>query len=172
MTTEQPEALRLAEYWERRAQDLQIWVDENDYVEFGYSPEGLKCEQSDQREAAAELRRLHAENQGQAERIQDIYKQLNDTEKEVDDLRRSQREAWHYSYQLEQERKQLQAMLDHERTENEALLRKALDALAASDDFLFNYHECDPGNGRELAALSEVRENNYAAIELLMERLK
>ncbi len=36
---------------------------------------------------AAKLRQLHAENQGQAERIQDIYKQLNDTEKEVDDLR-------------------------------------------------------------------------------------
>lgn len=37
--------------------------------------------------AIEKLRRLHAENQGQAERIQDIYKQLNDTEKEVDDLR-------------------------------------------------------------------------------------
>ena len=32
MTT-QPEALRLAEYWETRAKDLQTWVDENDYVE-------------------------------------------------------------------------------------------------------------------------------------------
>lgn len=36
---------------------------------------------------AAKLQQLHAENQGQAERIQDIYKQLNDTEKELDDLR-------------------------------------------------------------------------------------
>jgi hypothetical protein len=38
-------------------------------------------------EAAAELRRLHEENQGKADRIRDIYKQLDDTEKEVDDLR-------------------------------------------------------------------------------------
>jgi uncharacterized protein Yka (UPF0111/DUF47 family) len=43
--------------------------------------------------AAAELRRLHEENQGQAARIRDIYKQLDDTEKEVDDLRLLLRQA-------------------------------------------------------------------------------
>lgn len=59
----QPEALRLAEYWTARANDLQTWVDENDYVEFGYRPEGLKREQADQQRTAAELRRLHAENE-------------------------------------------------------------------------------------------------------------
>lgn len=58
-----PLALRLADYWERRAQDLQTWVDENDYVEFGYRPEGLKREQAGQRETAAELRRLSVENE-------------------------------------------------------------------------------------------------------------
>jgi len=59
----QTEALKLAEYWETRAKDLQTWVDENDYVEFGYRPEGLKREQADQRRTAAELRRLHEVNQ-------------------------------------------------------------------------------------------------------------
>ena len=54
-----PLALKLADYWETRAKELQVWVDENDYVEFGYRPEGLKKEQADQRETAAELRRLH-----------------------------------------------------------------------------------------------------------------
>ena len=38
MTDKRDEALKLAEYWERRAKDLQTWVDENDYVEFGYRP--------------------------------------------------------------------------------------------------------------------------------------
>lgn len=42
---------------------------------------------------AAKLQQLHFENQGQAERIQDIYKQLDDTEKEVDDLRLLLRQA-------------------------------------------------------------------------------
>lgn len=55
----QPEALRLADLWDGKAKDLQTWVDENDYVEFGYRPEGLKKEQQDQFEVAAELRRLH-----------------------------------------------------------------------------------------------------------------
>lgn len=63
--SEQPEALRLAEYWESRAKELQTWVDENDYVEFGYRPEGLKREQADQQRTAAELRRLHEEVQAE-----------------------------------------------------------------------------------------------------------
>lgn len=75
----QPEALLLAEYWETRAKDLQTWVDENDFVEFGYRPEGLKREQADQRRTAAELRRLH----------------------------QSEHEGWRYADELEQERKRL-----------------------------------------------------------------
>ena len=59
----QPRTLELAQMWENKAASLQKWVDENDYVEFGYSPEGLKQEQADQKETAAELRRLHDENQ-------------------------------------------------------------------------------------------------------------
>ena len=70
--TIQPEALRLAEYWETRAKDLQTWVDENDFVEFGYRPEGLKREQADQRRTAAELRRLHEVNQELLEALKDV----------------------------------------------------------------------------------------------------
>ena len=58
MTT-QPKTLELAQMWESKAESLQKWVDENDYVEFGYRPEGLRKEQADQKETAAELRRLH-----------------------------------------------------------------------------------------------------------------
>ena len=71
----QPEALRLADVLE------EFW---GQYA----GPE-----EPNELNAATELRRLYAENQGQAERIQDIYKQLNDTEKEVDDLRLLLRQA-------------------------------------------------------------------------------
>ena len=63
--TEQPTALRLAEYWENCAKYLQTWVDENEYVEFCYHPERLKKEQADQQCTATELRRLHEELQEQ-----------------------------------------------------------------------------------------------------------
>ena len=63
--TEQPTALRLAEYWENCAKYLQTWVDENEYVEFCYHPERLKKEQADQQCTATELRRLHEEVQEQ-----------------------------------------------------------------------------------------------------------
>ena len=63
MTKEKPNALRLADYWDNRASELQVWVDENDYVEFGYRPEGLKREQQDQQNTAKELRRLYESNQ-------------------------------------------------------------------------------------------------------------
>jgi uncharacterized protein Yka (UPF0111/DUF47 family) len=43
--------------------------------------------------AAAELRRQYEEIEGQADHIQSIYGQLNDTEKEVDDLRLLLRQA-------------------------------------------------------------------------------
>jgi hypothetical protein len=59
----QPKTLELAQMWESKAESLQTWVDENDYVELGYRPEGLKREQAEQKETAAELRRLHAVNQ-------------------------------------------------------------------------------------------------------------
>ena len=71
----QPEALRLADVLE------EFW---GQYT----GPE-----EPNELNAATELRRLYAENQGQAERIQDIYKQLNDTEKEADDLRLLMRQA-------------------------------------------------------------------------------
>ena len=61
--SKEPKALQLAKYWETRANDLQTWVDENDYVEFGYRPEGLKREQEDQRHTASELRCLYEVNQ-------------------------------------------------------------------------------------------------------------
>jgi len=60
---QKPKTLLLAEYWENRAKDLQTWVDENDYVEFGYRPDALKREQEDQRSTANELRRLYEVNQ-------------------------------------------------------------------------------------------------------------
>lgn len=63
MNKQQPKALELAELWEARATYLQTWIDEDDYVEFGYRPEGLKKEQADQKATAAELRRLHEVNQ-------------------------------------------------------------------------------------------------------------
>jgi hypothetical protein len=44
-------------------------------------------------EAAAELRRQYEEIEGQAGRIQDLYGQLNATEKEVDDCRLLLRQA-------------------------------------------------------------------------------
>ena len=50
-------------------------------------------------------------------------------------------------------------------------LKLALEALAASDDFLFNYHDCEPNNEREVDAYSEVRANNMAAWEAIREAL-
>ena len=50
-------------------------------------------------------------------------------------------------------------------------LKLALEALAASDDFLFNYHDCEPNNEREVDAYSEVRANNMAAWEAVREAL-
>ena len=50
-------------------------------------------------------------------------------------------------------------------------LKLALEALAASDDFLFNYHDCEPNNEREVDAYSEVRGNNMKAWEAIREAL-
>ena len=50
-------------------------------------------------------------------------------------------------------------------------LKLALEALAASDDFLFNYHDCEPNNEREVDAYSEVRANNMKAWEAIREAL-
>jgi hypothetical protein len=49
----------------------------------------------------------------------------------------------------------------------EAKIRQALEALAASDDFLFNYHDCEPNNEREMDAYSEIRANNHEAYTAL-----
>lgn len=50
-------------------------------------------------------------------------------------------------------------------------LKMAQAALAASDDFLFNYHDCEPNNEREVDAYSEIRANNMAAWEAVREAL-
>lgn len=55
-------------------------------------------------------------------------------------------------------------------TKDEAL-KLALEALSASDDFLFNYHDCEPNNEREVDAYSEVRGNNMKAWEAIREAL-
>ena len=85
--------------------------------------------------AIEKLRRLHAENQGQAERIQDIYKQLNDTEKEVDDLRAELHEEAKINGACAERELRLMAELDESKRiilRDEALLRQALEALEAS----------------------------------------
>jgi len=46
-------------------------------------------------------------------------------------------------------------------------MKQALEALAASDDFLFNYHDCEPNNEREMDAYSEIRANNHEAFMAL-----
>ncbi len=112
MTDKQPEAMRLANLLDNEV-----------------TPEGVE------REAATELRRLHAENQGQAERIQDIYKQLNDTEKEVDDLRAELHEEAKINGAGAERELRLMAELDEAKRialRDEALLRQALEALEAS----------------------------------------
>ncbi len=93
--------------------------------------------------AIEKLRRLHAENQGQAERIQDIYKQLNDTEKEVDDLRAELHEEAKINgagaerelkLMTDLENKQaellrIKAHAEMQRMDDEALLRQALESM-------------------------------------------
>ena len=55
--------------------------------------------------------------------------------------------------------------------QQQAAMRQALEALSASDDFLFNYHDCEPNNEREVDAYSEVRGNNMKAWEAIREAL-
>ena len=57
--TEQPKALRLAEMNENKGNRLQPFIEDNEFTEFGYRPEGLRQEQSDMFASAAELRRLY-----------------------------------------------------------------------------------------------------------------
>ena len=56
-------------------------------------------------------------------------------------------------------------------TDLEKAARMALEALAASEDFLFNYHDCEPNNEREMDAYSEIRVNNHEAITALLQAL-
>jgi hypothetical protein len=44
---------------ENKAAELQTWIDENDYVQFGYRPERLKQEQADHIESQAETIRFY-----------------------------------------------------------------------------------------------------------------
>ena len=55
----QTEAQRLAEMNENKGNRLQPFIEDNEFTEFGYRPEGLRQEQSDLFASAAELRRLH-----------------------------------------------------------------------------------------------------------------
>lgn len=58
----EPEALMIASYWERRAKELQLWIDDGEFTEFGYTPEGLRQEQINFLNTAGGLRRLHEIN--------------------------------------------------------------------------------------------------------------
>ena len=53
-----------------------------------------------------------------------------------------------------------------------AAMEQALEALAASDDFLFNYHDCEPDNEREMDAYSEIRANNHEAFTAMTAALE
>ena len=79
MTDKQPEALRLADYWDGRAKELQPWIDDNEFTEFGYRPEGLKREQESFKQAAAELRRLYEVNAGLVEALSVVIRGVPDT---------------------------------------------------------------------------------------------
>lgn len=60
--SEQTEAQRLAEMNENKGNRLQPFIEDNEFTEFGYRPEGLRQEQSDLFASAAELRRLETVN--------------------------------------------------------------------------------------------------------------
>ena len=51
-------------------------------------------------------------------------------------------------------------------TKDEAL-KLALDALYCSDDFLFDYHECEPHDERELRRYEHARTQNIKAIDAI-----
>jgi len=53
-----------------------------------------------------------------------------------------------------------------EMTKNEAL-KLALDALYCSDDFLFDYYNCEPNNEREQGRYEYARTQNKKAIEAI-----
>ena len=90
--------------------------------------------------------------------------------KEMEALRQSEREAWRYADELEQERKQLQAMLNQERTENEALLREALEALRYFDDYIQPL--TDKFGGPKVAEPASTSWHVHKAIAAIKERLK
>ena len=57
-----------------------------------------------------------------------------------------------------------------EMTKDEAL-KLALDALYCSDDFLFDYHECEPHDERELRRYEHARTQNIKAIDAIIKVL-
>ena len=81
-----------------------------------------------------------------------------------DDAYRPERDAIREALAVRQERKFAMNKKDE-------ALKLALEALAACDDFLFNYHDCEPNNEREVDAYSEVRGNNMKAWEAVREAL-
>jgi hypothetical protein len=50
-------------------------------------------------------------------------------------------------------------------------LRLALDAICGSGDFLFNWHECEPNNEREMQRYQETLEANEKAFNAIREVL-
>lgn len=71
---EQLEVLRLAEDWQKRAEYLQIWIDDGVGAEFSYRHEGLISEQKIQFDTAAKLRHLHLVNQELVEALERLAK--------------------------------------------------------------------------------------------------
>ena len=57
-----------------------------------------------------------------------------------------------------------------EMTKDEAL-KLARDALYCSDDFLFDYHNCEPNNEREQQRYEYARTQNKKAIEAISKAL-
>jgi len=47
------------------------------------------------------------------------------------------------------------------------VMKLALDALYCSDDFLFDYHDCEPNNERELRRYEHARTQNIKAIKAI-----
>ena len=93
MTDKQPEALRLADYLTGRADELQPWIDDGEFVEFGYRPEGLKHEQAGFQHIAAELRRLHEENSALRREVAALSANALDDYKMLQSLM-SERKPW------------------------------------------------------------------------------
>lgn len=56
--------------------------------------------------------------------------------------------------------------------QQQAAMALALDAIAASGDFLFNWHDCEPNNEREMSGYQEVMAMNEKAFTALRRALE